>query len=89
MKLHCNIEINNRLSTTNVIRRKSQRSILAIGRQTVKNTQIYIFWQTLQNKQGTKYKVNDCYIYIFFINYIIIKYICKWQYCYLKYIFLI
>lgn len=72
MKLHCNIEINNRLSTTNVVRRKSQRSILAIGRQTVKNTEIYIFWQTLQNKQGTKYKVNNCfiYIYIYIINYI-------------------
>lgn len=59
MKLHCNIEINNRLSTTNVVRRKSQRSILAIGRQTIKNTEIYIFWQTLQNKQGTKYKIDN------------------------------
>lgn len=91
MKLHCNVEINNRLSTTNVVRRKSQRSILAIGKQTVKNTEIYILWQTLQNKQGTKYKVNNClYIYIYiYILLIIFKYICKWQYCYLKYIFLI
>ncbi|XP_043791303.1 leucine-rich repeat protein 1 [Apis laboriosa] len=59
MKLHCNVEINNRLSTTNVVRRKSQRSILAIGKQTVKNTEIYILWQTLQNKQGTKYKIDN------------------------------
>ena len=58
MKLHCNIEVNNRLSVTNVIRRRSQRSILVIGRQTVKSTETYILWQTLQNKLGTKYKVN-------------------------------
>lgn len=57
MKLHCNVEINNRLCLTNVIRKKSQRSILAIGRQTVKTNELYILWQTLQNKQGTKYKV--------------------------------
>ncbi|KAK9309863.1 hypothetical protein QLX08_000665 [Tetragonisca angustula] len=59
MKLHCNIEVNNRLSVTNVIRRRSQRSILVIGRQTVKSTETYILWQTLQNKLGTKYKVNN------------------------------
>ncbi|KOC65409.1 Leucine-rich repeat protein 1 [Habropoda laboriosa] len=59
MKLHCNVEVNNRLYSTNVIKRKSQRSILAIGRQTVKSTELYILWQTLQNKQGTKYKLNN------------------------------
>lgn len=70
MKLHCNIEVNNRLSVTNVIRRRSQRSILVIGRQTVKSTEIYILWQTLQNKQGTKYKVNNNIdkVYTTFIN---------------------
>lgn len=57
MKLHCNVEVNNRSFATNVIRRKSQRSILAIGRQTIKSTELYILWQTLQNKQAIKYKV--------------------------------
>ncbi|XP_071857022.1 leucine-rich repeat 47 [Bombus fervidus] len=59
MKLNCNIKVNNRLFTTNVIRRKSLRSIITIGRQTVKNTDIYLLWQTLQNKHGTKYKINN------------------------------
>ncbi|XP_076753627.1 leucine-rich repeat 47 [Xylocopa sonorina] len=70
MKLHCNVEVNNRLSSTNVIRRKSQRSILIIGRQTVKNTELCILWQTLQNKQGTKYKIenNIDKIFVKFIN---------------------
>lgn len=57
MKLHCNVEVNNRQYLTNVTRKKSQRSVLAIGRQTVKSNDLYILWQTLQNKQGTKYKV--------------------------------
>ena len=64
MKLHCNIKVNNRLFTTNVIRRKSLRSIITIGRQTVKNMDIYLLWQTLQNKHGTKYKVKCLYQYI-------------------------
>ncbi|XP_050578961.1 leucine-rich repeat protein 1 [Bombus affinis] len=70
MKLHCNIKVNNRLFTTNVIRRKSLRSIITIGRQTVKNTDIYLLWQTLQNKHGTKYKINNNVdkIYTKFIN---------------------
>ncbi|XP_033205001.1 leucine-rich repeat 47 [Bombus vancouverensis nearcticus] len=70
MKLHCNIKVNNRLFTTNVIRRKSLRSIIAIGRQTVKNMDIYLLLQTLQNKHGTKYKINNNVdkIYTKFIN---------------------
>ena len=69
MKLHCNVEINNRLCLTNVIRKKSQRSILAIGRQTVKTNELYILWQTLQNKQGTKYKI-ECNIDNIFTKFI-------------------
>ncbi|CAK9821529.1 Leucine-rich repeat protein 1 [Anthophora retusa] len=70
MKLPCTVEVNNRLFSTNVVKRKSQRSILAIGRQTVKSKELYILWQTLQNKQGTKYKVNNNVDTIFtkFIN---------------------
>ncbi|XP_017883672.1 leucine-rich repeat protein 1 [Ceratina calcarata] len=70
MKLQCNVEIGNRVSSTNIVRRKSQRSILAIGRQTTKNTELHILWQTFQNKQGTKYKVdnNISQIFIKFIN---------------------
>ncbi|XP_031847023.1 leucine-rich repeat 47 [Nomia melanderi] len=70
MKLNCTIEVNNRVSSTNIVRRKSQRSILAIGRHTVKNNDLYILWQTLQNKQGVKYKIdsNIDKIFIKFIN---------------------
>ncbi|XP_034181315.1 leucine-rich repeat 47 [Osmia lignaria lignaria] len=70
MKLQCTVEVNNRLSTTNVIRRKPQRSILVIGRHSVKSTGLHILWQTLQNKQGTKYKIDGNIDQIFtkFIN---------------------
>lgn len=70
MKLQCNVEVSNRTYSTNTARRKSQRSILAIGRQTIKNTVLHILWQTLQNKQGTKYKVDDniSQVFIKFIN---------------------
>ena len=81
MKLHCDVEVNNRLFATNVIRRRSQRSILVIGKQTVKNTEIHILWQTLQNKQGTKYKVN-MFIHTYNLQ-IKIMYLIK---CYLKYV---
>ncbi|OAD57513.1 Leucine-rich repeat protein 1 [Eufriesea mexicana] len=59
MKLHCNVEINNRSFATNIIRKKSQRSILAIGKPTIKSTELYILWQTLQNKQAIKYKIDN------------------------------
>ncbi|XP_076648197.1 leucine-rich repeat 47 [Halictus rubicundus] len=70
MKLYCNVEVNNRVSSTNIIRRKSQRSILAIGRHTIKGNDLYLLWQTLQNKQGTKYKIDNNIEKIFnkFIN---------------------
>ncbi|XP_078046862.1 leucine-rich repeat 47 [Augochlora pura] len=70
MKLHCNIEVNNRVSSGNIIRRKSQRSILVIGRNTVKGNDLYLLWQTLQNKQGIKYKIDGNIDKIFhkFIN---------------------
>lgn len=59
MKLYCNIEINNRLSTqTNTGRRKSQKSCLAVGRQSIKSDDIYLLLQTSTNKNGTKYKVS-------------------------------
>ncbi|XP_076161964.1 leucine-rich repeat 47 isoform X2 [Ptiloglossa arizonensis] len=58
MKLYCKVEVNNRVSSTNVSGRKSQRSILVIGKQTVKSNDLFVLWQTLQNKQGTKYKIN-------------------------------
>ncbi|KZC13767.1 PREDICTED: leucine-rich repeat protein 1 [Dufourea novaeangliae] len=70
MKLHCNVEVNNRISSINIIRRKPQRSVLAIGRHTVKSNDLCILWQTLQNKQGTKYKIDNNIDKIFtkFIN---------------------
>ncbi|XP_053989160.1 leucine-rich repeat protein 1 [Hylaeus volcanicus] len=69
MKLYCNVEVNNR-SAPNVVRKKSQRSVLAIGRQTVKSDDLFILWQTLQNKQGVRYKINCNVSQIFtkFIN---------------------
>lgn len=70
MKLYCNVEVSNRVSSTNIIRRKAQRSILAIGRHTIKGNDLYLLWQTLQNKQGTKYKIDNNIEKIFnkFIN---------------------
>ncbi|KAF7394809.1 hypothetical protein HZH66_007983 [Vespula vulgaris] len=61
MKLNCNVEVNNRMhNLTNLsIRKKSQRGYLVIGRQSIKNDELYILLQTEQNKCGTKYKVND------------------------------
>lgn len=55
MKLHCNVEVHNR-ALPSVSQRKSQRSILTIGRQSDKDD-LCIVLQTLQNKKGTKYKV--------------------------------
>ncbi|KAK2574944.1 hypothetical protein KPH14_008709 [Odynerus spinipes] len=72
MKLNCNVEVNNRAhNLANLsIRRKSQRACLAIGRQSLKNNEVYILLQTEQNKSGTKYKVNNNIERIFekFIN---------------------
>ncbi|KAL2728667.1 leucine-rich repeat protein 1 [Vespula squamosa] len=61
MKLNCNVEVNNRIhNLTNLsIRKKSQRGYLVIGRQSMKNDELYILLQTEQNKCGIKYKVND------------------------------
>lgn len=75
MKLNCNVEVNNRMhNLTNLsIRKKSQRGYLVIGRQSIKNDELYILLQTEQNKCGTKYKVIFfMYIYVynvyFFLN---------------------
>lgn len=68
MKLHCKVEVHNRISPL-TLKRKSQRSLLTIGRQPAK-TDSYIFLQTLQNKQGVKYKIvnNVEQIFMKFIN---------------------
>lgn len=58
MKLHCNVEVNNRIVSGNGARRKPLRSVLALGRQSVKDNELYILLQTLQNKQGSKYKID-------------------------------
>lgn len=55
MKLHCNVEVYNR-ALLGLPQRKSQRSVLTIGKQSDKDD-LYIVLQTLQNKKGTKYKV--------------------------------
>lgn len=72
MKLNCNVEVNNRTHNfANLsIRRKSQRTCLVIGRQSLKNNELYILLQTEQNKSGIKYKVNNNVEKIFekFIN---------------------
>lgn len=57
MKLYCNVEVINR-SIQNVSRRKSLKSCLAIGKQSVKTPDLYLLLQTTQNKQGTKYNVS-------------------------------
>ncbi|KAJ8672902.1 hypothetical protein QAD02_004163 [Eretmocerus hayati] len=57
MKLMCTVEIANRLNHGG--RRKAQQSCLTIGRQSVKDDQIYLLLQTVANKKGTKYKVNN------------------------------
>ena len=58
MKLMCNVEVSNRLGDNGTARRKSQKSCLSIGKLSSKDDEIYIILQTLQNKQGTKYKVS-------------------------------
>ncbi|XP_011151718.1 leucine-rich repeat protein 1 isoform X3 [Harpegnathos saltator] len=58
MKLHCNVEVHNR-ALLSMSQRKSQRSVLTIGKQSDKDD-LYIFLQTLQNKKGTKYKEVGC-----------------------------
>lgn len=55
MKLVCNVEVHNR-ALSMVLRKKSQRSMMTIGRQSDKDD-LYIVLQTLQNRKGTKYKV--------------------------------
>ncbi|EFN76366.1 leucine-rich repeat protein 1 isoform X1 [Harpegnathos saltator] len=57
MKLHCNVEVHNR-ALLSMSQRKSQRSVLTIGKQSDKDD-LYIFLQTLQNKKGTKYKTRN------------------------------
>ncbi|XP_015609820.1 leucine-rich repeat protein 1 [Cephus cinctus] len=60
MKLMCTVEVSNRLlSSTNIPwKRKGQRSCLGIGRNSLKDDELYIFLQTPQNRQGVKYKVD-------------------------------
>ncbi|XP_043265175.1 leucine-rich repeat protein 1 [Colletes gigas] len=70
MKLYCNVAINNRLSSTNVMLRKSQRSILILGKQTADSNELCLFLQTLHSEQTTTYKIDDNINKIFtrFIN---------------------
>ncbi|XP_043275954.1 leucine-rich repeat protein 1 [Venturia canescens] len=61
MKLMCNVEVHCRLLTTINIRsrKKGQRGCLTIARPTVKNNELVLFLQTMTNKLGTKYKIDD------------------------------
>lgn len=58
MKLMCNVEVSNRLCEGNG-RRKSKKSCLSIGKLSSSDNELYILLQTLENKQGTKYKVRN------------------------------
>lgn len=58
MKLMCNVEVSNRLCEGNG-RRKSKKSCLSIGKLSSSDNELYILLQTLENKQGTKYKLKD------------------------------
>lgn len=60
MKLTCNLEIVNRqlLAGRNITSRgKSQHCVLSIGKQSVKDNELYLLLQTRSNSSGTKYKV--------------------------------
>ncbi|XP_011304389.1 leucine-rich repeat protein 1 [Fopius arisanus] len=57
MKINCNVEVVNR--SVCAPRKKAQRSCLAIGRQSVKSNELHLLLQTLQNKLGTKYKIDE------------------------------
>ncbi|XP_076633520.1 leucine-rich repeat 47 [Colletes latitarsis] len=59
MKLYCNVAINNRQSSTNVMSRKSQRSILILGKQTVNSNELCLLLQTLHSEQTTTYKIDN------------------------------
>ncbi|XP_029661432.1 leucine-rich repeat protein 1 [Formica exsecta] len=56
MKLHCKIEIHDR---TLSLHRKSQRSILAYAKDSVKDNNVCFYLWTRLNKQGTKYKITN------------------------------
>ncbi|KAK0090968.1 hypothetical protein PV326_003945 [Microctonus aethiopoides] len=62
MKLTCNLEIVNRqlLAGRNITSRgKSQHCVLSIGKQSVKDNELYLLLQTRNNSSGTKYKVKN------------------------------
>jgi len=57
MKLHCNVEIHDRILS--VCSQKKSQSILAFAKKSVEEDDVYLYLQTRQNKQGTKYQVAD------------------------------
>ncbi|XP_011500986.1 PREDICTED: leucine-rich repeat protein 1 [Ceratosolen solmsi marchali] len=61
MKLICNVDVYNRLSSLaiNIRQRKPQKSCLIIGKQSKENDEVYLILQTKSNKIGVKYKINN------------------------------
>ncbi|XP_015187043.1 PREDICTED: leucine-rich repeat protein 1 isoform X1 [Polistes dominula] len=61
MKINCRVQVSDR--TLNVLhpllKRTPEHGCLVIGRQSIKNNELYILLQTLKNQCRAKYKVND------------------------------
>lgn len=58
MKLMCTVEVSNRLCEGN-IKRKPKKSCLSIGKLKSTENDLYLLLQTMENKQGVKYKLSD------------------------------
>lgn len=64
MKLMCTVEVSNRLCEGN-IKRKPKKSCLSIGKLKSTENDLYLLLQTMENKQGVKYKVKTIRAYYF------------------------
>lgn len=63
MKLHCDVEVVNRMLPTFGVKNKGRgsRAVLSIGKQVDKNTQrlnVYLLICTAKDRAGSKYKVS-------------------------------
>ncbi|XP_077281852.1 leucine-rich repeat 47 [Temnothorax americanus] len=55
MKFHCNVEIHDR--TLSVCSQRRSQSILAFTKKSERNDEAYLYLQTRQKKQGTRYQI--------------------------------
>lgn len=68
MKLRCNVKVRNRM-LDGELKKRSQRSQLLIGKEPG-DSGLYIILQTLDNVNGSKYKVKCIYFFHVGIHYL-------------------